>query len=890
MIKKHLFPVILILLTFVSGAFAQKGTLRGKVIDEKGELLIGASILVIGENTGTITDFDGKYSLDLNPGTYTIAVSFISYQTKNISNVKISPGEVTIVDAKLSSAVIDIGTVEVTAKAKTNTENALLVMQKKSATVLDGISAEQISRLSDGTAAAALKRVTGVTVQGGKYVYVRGLGDRYSQIVLNGAEIPSLDPDKNTVQMDLFPSNIIENMKINKTMSPDIPGSSTGGLVNVITKDFPERFTFQYSSSFGYNPQANLIDHFLSYEGGKYDWLGIDDGTRDIPDEIQEELDVPGTEGINYIRYASDFDKLGSLTSSLNDIWEPETKMSFLNHSHKVAVGDQTKFIGKTFGYNMAFSYSQKYEFYKDGEFVLYDEENPVPWQIINTEYGSERGDERGTEDVKLAALLNLNIKLSNNHKLGFIFLRNQGGEKMARFRDGYFSYDDMFIERRNLAFIERAFNSSQLHGKHVIQGWNNSTIDWRSSYTHSKQDEPDLRFFVNFYDTCATGLNYKMKTNEVPARFYREMGESNFDNKVNFEYPFTFLGAKSKIKAGGSYVYKHRVSDENKISIAKNNETYDGDIAAFLDKTVSDTNQLGIYMKVDAVRDLFSSYEATSSVGAGYAMIDIPVGEKLRLVTGLRTEYSNIFVETKVDESNDNYDKGELEELDFLPSLNLTYSMKDDMNFRAAVSQSLARPVFKEIAPYSYYDYKVGIRKTGNPDLERATIINTDLRWEYFFKPGEIISVSLFYKYFNNPIEQKMAPEAENFEIVFINTKNSYLYGFEAEFRKKLGFVEVLKNFFVGANYTYVKSIVEIPQDVLDEIHITDPDREDTREMFGQAPYVVNAYLGYENDSIGLNCNIGFNVSGEKLLVVTQGGTPYGTLFPYTTLFRSCV
>jgi len=280
--------IISIFLFFNLQGYSQKGFLRGKIIDEKtGEELIGATVLVTGTTNGTTTDFDGNYSLELEEGTYNITFSYISYQTQNYPAVKINADDVTLLNIQLGEAQVALDAVQVVGRASRKTEAALQVLQRRSSVVLDGISAQQISRLGDSDAAGALKRVTGVSVEGGKYIYVRGLSDRYSMTTLNGAEIPGLDPNRNTVQLDLFPSNILENMVIHKTFSPDLPASFTGGHVDIMTKDFPEKYTLQFSASYEYNPTSHFNPNYLTYEGGRYDWLGIDDGTRSIPSEAK---------------------------------------------------------------------------------------------------------------------------------------------------------------------------------------------------------------------------------------------------------------------------------------------------------------------------------------------------------------------------------------------------------------------------------------------------------------------------------------------------------------------------------------------------------------------------------------------------------------------------
>lgn len=863
---------------------SQTGTLRGTIIDlETGETLIGATVLVDGTSKGTITDFDGNYTLILEPGTYTIKISFISYETKVFPDVVIKADEVSILDANLGVATSELGEVVVEARLRRKTEAAMMVMQKKSASLLDGISSEQMSKLADSDAASALKRVTGVSVQGGKYVFVRGLGDRYTKITLNGAEIPGLDPEKNTVQMDIFPSNIIENIVVHKTFTPDLPGESTGGHVDVVTKDFPEKYTLMFSTSLGFNPQVHLNDNFLSYDGGKTDWIGIDDGTRDVPTEGQEALDEIIANNSNQINTSS-FSKteLNTISNSFNKNMDVKREKSFLDHSHKFAVGNQVNLAGKPLGFNIALSYSRDYDYYSNGKYSLNNDPNydknsnqytqPIPHISL--------ADERGTENVALASLINMNYKLSNNHKLGIRYIRNQSGKTVTRYRQGVFNYENTDAQDINLGFLERNFDSYQLHGKHVFPAANGLVIKWLGSYTLMKQNEPDLRFWTCLVDsTTHPDTPFRLKTNDTPARFYREMEEANLHAKVDFDLPVSMFGTNTKIKFGGAYVYKDRDLSERKFALNYTTTLYDGDIEKYLtDRIYSENFSLldgAYYYTADYESNLINSYTAYQAVLSEYAMIDIPL-EKFRIVTGLRVEQSTTFVENKINSNDAAYKKGEKTYNDFLPSLNCTYKPVDNMNVRFAVSQTIARPVFKEIGT-DYYDYKSSIFYTGNENLERSKILNGDLRWEYFPKSTDKFAVSFFYKSFENPIEQTLdISQAQNFKVLYINPKNATLYGTEIEMRKKLDFVSFLENFTVGGNFTYVISQVEKTKEVYDLEVAGDPDREETRPMFGQAPWIVNAFLSYSHDSLGLSSNIGFNVTGEKLYMITLGGTPY--------------
>ncbi len=482
---KRLFVAVSFLLLFTIFTFSQNGFLRGRVIDaETGEAWIGVTVVAPAVNAGSITDFDGNYSLSLRPGTCNILISYVSYETQNHENVEIRAGEVTIINANMAQATMDIEEVVITARVRARTEAAIQVKQRKAPVVLDGISSEQISRLGDSDAASALKRVTGVSVQDVKYLYVRGLSDRYMKVTLNGAEIPGLDPNFNIVQMDLFPSNVVENLTVLKTYSPDQP-SFIAGLVDIGTRTFPEKFSLKFSASTGVNSNTHFRDDFLTYEGSDSDWLGYDNGTRDIPEYVQ---------GIEFPRgISSNADTLYKLSSAFDRIWDAETRTALLNQGYSLSLGGQTNFLGKPMGLLGVVSYKRDFEFYENGRLDEYELTNQSLISAPNL-----LNETKGTESLIWSGLFSANLKLNNWNRISMNYLQNQNGLQNTRFMDGSTSGSDNYqLEQTSLEYLERSLSAIQVLGKHVFPELNNLTIEWMSSYTHSIQDKPDLRFFI---------------------------------------------------------------------------------------------------------------------------------------------------------------------------------------------------------------------------------------------------------------------------------------------------------------------------------------------------------------------------------------------------------
>ncbi len=858
------FFIIIILYSPV--IFCQQGFLRGKIMDAKtGEELIGATIVVEGTTTGTTSDFDGNYSLGLPPGTYTIKYSYISYRPQIFNDIKIEAGKITVNNIKMEESRVELNAVKVVAHSKHNTEASFQVMQKKSATVMDGISSRRMFDLNLSNAAAALKKVTGVSVEEGKYVYVRGLSDRYSLTTLNGAQIPGLDPEKNTVQMDLFPSNIIENIIVNKTFSPDLPGNFTGGYVNIITKDFPDKFNLQFSATAEYNPRANLNRHFLSYPGGKRDWLGFDDGTRSIPSPARGQIPA---------RFEDDV-RLDAITRSFNKIMEPSDKRSFLNQIYSFGIGDRIKLGKLPFGYNLGISYSGKYRYYDDGftgRYKLTDgrDEALTGQLVLDT-------DRQGTRNVLWSVLANGNLKISNRHKIGLLLVHNQNGISLARYQEGLKRSDDndMHYQTRTLQYLQRGFTSGQIHGTHFFDCFLKMKVEWFSSATLSTQQEPDLRFFTNHYTPGPTGqplYEIAQSLYPVPTRYYRNMNELNLDNNLQMTIPVHWFGNNaSRIKGGMDYVYKNRHFREHKFMFNENANSYHGSIPDYLSDDNIDAAAGKLHVTNSLASDEQNSYDGIQNIFAAFLMGDFVFSEKTRMVAGLRMEKGNI----ETHSLKKSLPAGILNNLDFLPSVNFTWHPVEKMNLRAAWNRTVARPTFRELAPYASLNFVGDYVFVGNTDLTRTLIDNTDLRWEYFFKPGEMIAAGLFHKTFHHPIERTFNTEAANPELTLRNVDRASVYGIELEIRKKLDFIGFLKHFSLGGNVSFINSSVTVDAKELMLKREFDPYFPASRVMMGQAPYLINTFLTYDNRKSGTRVNISYNTSGKNLFLVNAVGIP---------------
>lgn len=855
--SKILLSLVLMTLSVIS--FGQKGSIQGLIADAKtGEELIGANAIITNSYTGDMADIYGKYKIEnLIEGTYSITFSFVSYADKTINNIIVKAGQITTVNVALDEASITLQEVVVVARVSKRTENALMAIKRKAVTAIDGISSQQMATLGASDAAAALSKVTGITVQGGKYVYVRGLSDRYSKTLLNNAEIPGLDPEKNTVQMDMFPSNIIQNMMVHKTYSANLPGSFTGGLIDVETIDFPEDFNLNLSATFSYNPQSNLNDNFLTGKRSSTDWLGFDDGLRSIPELAAQ--DIPS-------RYQNDV-LLNQITKSFNKDMAPINRKSGINQSYSLAFGDNSKLFGRKFGYNAALSYSHKYKYSDNGAWGRYKLADKNA-SVLNTEQ-LYNNTQKGVDEVFWSALMNFSYKISENHTIGLLGLKNQSGEFEAGYSKGIKNTDDvgMIMEIRKQEYVQRSLMSGQAKGDHKF---GDLSVKWLSSYTKSNQDQPDQRYFKNSINNG----KYELESSkyEMPSRYYRNMWEINFDNKLDLTYSFKINDKDSKIQAGGAYLKKERDFAENKFTFTENSSSFNGSISDWLADENMDVTNDGVFVQGSKQTNDRNSYTASQTLYSGYAMADIELIKKFRTIIGFRVENTDLLTQSYSAKKQD----GQIINTDILPSFNGIYAVNDKMNLRMSYSRTLARPSFREIAPYASTNFATGEVEVGNPNLKISNIDNIDIKWEFYFNQGELISINPFYKAFHSPIEQTFNTEAANVEITWSNlTDLANVYGVELEFRKKLDFVPLLSDFIIGSNLTIVQSQIQYGEKELAIKQYLDANQSTTRQMAGQAPYIVNAYISYDNKNLGLNANLSYTTNGKKLFLVNSKNIP---------------
>ncbi|MDG1434266.1 MAG: TonB-dependent receptor [Saprospiraceae bacterium] len=876
---------LFVLLSFTS-IFSQ-GTISGTVLDkESGETMISATVLVEGTDAGEVTDFDGKYQIKIDAGTYDIVFSYVGYPEMKIEGVVVKDGGVTVIDALLTmeKGGVQIEEIVVQAEAIKTTENAILVTRLNANRFTDGISQGEMAKLNISSADQAVAKVVGVSIADGSVV-VRGLGDRYSTAQLNGASIPSANPYKNSVNLDLIPAGLLSNIITSKTFTPDQPGTFTGGNVNIETKSFPETKSFKISLSTGYNTQSSFQNNFLTHDGGDLDWLGYDDGYRSRSSLYDDEnyadalLRSAGTKARNDDAMAAKVEELydATLTNMV-----PTTTTTPMNHGIGFSFGNQYEVGGRDLGVILSANYSRSFRHY-DAGLRNYALESTTS-QNLNQNFNL--GGTTSIESPTVGGMVGLSYKINPSNRISFNTLYNHSADKSTRsFSGEHNTYQVTFpeiFEFRELYWLERSLLNNMLLGQHLF-GSDGVKLEWIASASVATQREPELRYFGNEFDPKdlddPTDDRYAIRAPseyDYPNHFFRKLSDEQFEGKLDLTFPVLHnLSKGNKIKTGILYSLKNRIFDERRYSVQeKSAENYNGDAAAFfsdensgvIEKDANVRNVIGNYI-VDDTR-ASNSYIGSEKVMAIYAMGTIEPIENLDIVFGTRIENASLPVES----ADSLYTAGKLS---VLPSINLRYALRNKMNLRAAFTQTVARPNLRELAPFSNFDFRTGAFIVGNPKLKITSITNLDLRWEWMPRIGEILAISTYLKSFINPIVLVNLGKS-NPEFQYQNVDKATVYGVELEYRKNLGFISpALNNFKLGANLSCIYSEVDIDAEELADIRSINPDASDKRTFFNQSPYIVNTNLVYSNSEKNIDATLSFNIFGDRLVIVGQEGTP---------------
>ncbi|SKB27832.1 TonB-dependent receptor [Daejeonella lutea] len=813
----------------------QPGKITGKVTDSSnGETLIGLTIK-LGTTGGVSTDVEGRYNFgNLQPGMYQLTFTYIGYKAKSITDVEVKAGQVTMLDVAMQEDTgMALDEVVITVTARQESIGALYAQQKNSVSISSGIAADQIKRSPDKNTSEVLKRVSGASVQDNKFIIVRGLADRYNVALINNAILPSSEPDRRAFSFDIIPSNLIDKVIINKTARPDLPGDFAGGVTQIVTKDVPDQNFLSFAITGGYNTQSTF-KNFVSNGRNSTDFLGFDDGTRQMPSGF------PSTRQ----RYnAASTDRKIGFTKLLPNSFGERTSTALPVQSYQLNWGNLKDFEkGGSFGSIISVTYRNSQN-YLDANREAYDGAN----------FAYQFQDENYRYSTNLGGVANFTYKKGSN-KLSLKNLFNQSFEDSYISRTGYNQNQNSDIEFSSSELSQKSLFNSQLEGEHLL-GKIKLKLDWNLNYALLLRDQPDLRSVMYLRQFNATGP-FEM-VDDYSRRFFSQLTENNYGGNFALTLP---IGRNNSLKAGGMKQFRQRdFSARNFLYEPASVQFDDSKLTLPKDVIFSEPNISTTGFAFNEITNNNDKYFGESDLNAGFLMLDNNIGRNLRVVWGTRVESYYQYLDAR-DLANKKV-KAEETYLDILPSANFTYALNPKTNLRLSGSRTVSRPEFRELAPFAFFNQEESAQVTGNPDLLRSQNTNADLRWETYPSNGEVLSAAVFYKNFQNPIEQVVSSSStpDNLKFGYANASTAYSYGIEFELRKKLSFLSAsspwLENMIAFANFTYIKSEVDINQA-----------GQEKRALQGQSPYLINAGLQYKAVKSGIMLSTLYNKVGARI------------------------
>jgi hypothetical protein len=830
-------------------AQAATGKVVGRVLDvERGSPVAGAIVEVVGlpSRITATSAVDGRYAIaDVPAGEIGLRVRMIGYGPKLVTGVRVPAGGSVTQDLTLASEAIQLDEVNVTVEMERGSVSRALGEQRNANNIVNAISAEEIARSPDGDAGQAVQRVSGVTVQEGKFVLVRGLGERYTTTALNGARIPSLEPERKVVPLDLFPSGLLDGITTSKTFTPDQAGDMTGAEVNIRTREFPSRRMTTFSFSTGLNTASSASSNVRAPNEGA-EWLGFSGSQRRLPSGLRAAGDLRDITP----------EQQNAFIASFRNTWSARKGNGNPNGSFGFSIGGEDPIGGQEIGYLGSLTYSTSQEARRDeSKGLAVIGSSPGSALPFNTYHGST-----GRFGVLWGGLLNLSTRIGDGTRISANNTYTRSADNEASVLTGNNEEFGQDFQFTRLSFVERSVRSNQLGAEHLIGS--RHLINWsvtNSAVTRNEPDRSDLGYVVNPDGTPARWFGQS----RFATRTFGELEERGWDMGGSYQLALGPVARPLIVKIGGAYRTVTRTSETRAYDIVNRTLT-DEELSQSPERIFDGTYAMDGRLTLRA-NAFAGSYDADDKVGAGYAMVDIPIGSRLKLIGGARVEQWDLSVLTRTVQGDTV--GATPNKTDLLPSLALNVQLSDNQNLRFSSSQTVSRPEYRELSPVPYFE-QVGLLTTfGNTTLRRASILNGDVRWEWFPSSGEVVSVSVFTKRFNDPIEKVIILQAGAPALSFVNATSANNYGVEVELRKNLGmFTESLLPFTFFANSTLMKSDIEPGNEVLTNTN---------RPMVGQSEYVVNAGLGYLGGDGRFNATLLYNVTGRRIAEAGASGLP---------------
>lgn len=859
-------------LTFLFAAFyghAQTGSVTGIITDAQSqETLIGVTIRAEAANKGAATDVEGKFRLtELTAGSHTLTVSYVGYKSLKVEDVKIEAGKTTELSITLQADFGMLEEVVVTARVDKGSSLALINDRKLSSLVLQKVGSEELNLKGIGNVGEGLKKVVGVAMVGDKSLFVRGLGDRYNNATLNGLPIPSTNPDVKLIPLDIFPTSIVKNIEVLKSYNPVYYGDFSGGTIDIVTRDYPEKGFTKLSLSAGYN-SISTGKKFLGKKRGFSDLLGFARNGRSMPDLVANS---------------------GAYDSYYNDNVDPGFKTPFAPHVYTAPVNTGISFSSgnryllnnnRTFGYLLTVSNSNEYA-YQPGKAAWFNAQQDAIYDFTTEDYFYK---------TNTSALLSLYLKASpkTNMSVTGLFVN----DSRDGVQDNYGENWDLgpIYGRRN-TLIQNTLATGQVSVNHRLTDiW---TLSGSAGYTKTVGSIPD-RAQIMVESRGGEVPQYQFSPNGITDinRFFADLHDHDMATHLNSHVKPG--GVFNEINFGFDARYKKRKFDARQI---------DADVKSIrtlftldeLDEVLS-PSKLGLgnasTWRYKEVPNEQNRYRSEMQIYAPYISANFIWAEKWNLTAGLRFEKSIQSTDYKLDRDvvTAPYRNNTIHGNDLLPSVTLKYAVTPNSSLILAGSKTISRPLFTEAAPFRYNESAGTAQRQGNQYLKNGSNYNADLRYDIFPNPGEIISFSVFGKRLVDPIELVRLNGSEPM-FSYVNSDRAVVAGIEVELNKNLGSLlgaAALRDFSVGLNGSYLYSQVEFDEDKLDKKGVPFYPTNFKRPLFGASPYLVNADLMYRanwSEKSATSFSLTYNVFGKRLFIAGAQGTGDIYEMPVNTL-----
>ncbi len=816
-------------------------TLRGRVVDGRtGEALMGVTLQLLQAGRTAVSAEDGSFAFDgLGQRTYTLTATYLGYHKATLS---VNPARTdSAVVVRMDELEESLGTAVVTAKARHNTEGAIVTVQRQSLVVQNGVSSQQISKTQDKDASEVIRRVPGISIIDDKFVMVRGLSQRYNNVWINGAAVPSSEADSRAFSFDIIPSSQVDNMQIIKSPAPQYPADFSGGFILIDTKDVPSQNGARITLGTSVNDRTHFRT-FLAGKGSGTDFLGFDNGLRSLSGGLNATLvNTPGGKGIDLLR------------NGLNNDWTVRRRNPWPDLSLAADVNRTKNFeSGAVLALLASANYSNSSRTYAPMENSLFGAYDLTHDESV---YLHRYEDRQYSSKTRLGAMLNLTfVPATGSGRYEWKNIFNQLATDRYTDRTGLDAQSNT-VREAEYYYSSRTTYNTQLTGKYT---WDASRFDWNAGYAYANRNLPDRRRY-SLDDQLEKGQVGLTTGNELSREFTR-LDEHIASAAANYRRDFEGRHIAPQLYTGAYGEYRTR-------SYRTRSFIYAWDYAdntlpkgfRYLDlptQLLQDTNygDQGLYLIDDT--KLTNDYDGHQLTASAYGAVNLPIGA-FNVYAGVRFEHVRQTLVSNTSDTERRTSSRHYDGNDLFPSLNATYKLGSAHQLRFSYGRSINRPEFREISTSVFYDFDLASNVQGNTELRSCHIDNVDLRYEWYPSQGDQISLAAFYKHFDSPIEWNYTVTGGTDVVYYyVNAKRAQSFGLELDVRKNLGFMG-LRDFTLVFNGSLIKS----------QVNFEKGSRQKNRPMQGQSPYLVNLGLFYSHGA--WNASAQYNRIGKRLVGV---------------------